>query len=451
MDSALVLLLTTVITLTPLAAAPMVGQVYNRRNITVDYQGELQTGGGIGVYYVQSNPPGPVRERSSTLYTSWQGNFATEPLPEYRNWFIDRRLMARRGDFTIKTVRIQQDIECRGWAATPNDKWVTLGRDFFLTFNTSMPTRKDASGRPVDALWQHDKVVEVRDVRKLAVWVHNYTFNHANKTTATLVFAALEGGIEGGITTKNMPDHARMANVTSIACDVVVEMMEDTLTVGDAPGPAISINPMTNIFVVGQGRPPNKKYVGKMNEVALWFAVAPVANGAYVYGTQPMYSYTENWIPERYTSTDEGANSAWTIDYIKNFIRVSTGASMLGEVDKWAYVNDPEHPSKAQFPSYFPIVKMDPGKPILLTILPLIILVCGSILIIWNVKMHRNMAIPIMRKATLGEIIKSSQTSDVMGPAILDQQNATKPSGLDKLEVRFQEGDTGLWGLYNAR
>ena len=52
LDSALVLLLTTVITLTPPTVAPVLGQAYNRVNITVKYQGELQTGGGIGVYYV---------------------------------------------------------------------------------------------------------------------------------------------------------------------------------------------------------------------------------------------------------------------------------------------------------------------------------------------------------------------------------------------------------------
>lgn len=239
-----------------------------------------------------------------------------------------------------------------------------------------------------------------------------------------------------------------MANISSIACVIAVEMMEDTLTVGSAPGPAVPINPMTNIFIVGQARPPNPLYVGKMNEVALWFAVAPVANGAYVHGTQPMSSHQPNSLPERYASTDEGEANDWTIDYIGNFIRVSTGASMLGEVNKWEFENDPERPSKAQFPSYVSVVKMNPNKPVLLIILPLTILGCGALLFVWNINMHRSMAIPIMRNATLGEIIKSSQTTDIAEAAKLDQQDATKPSGLDKLEVRFKEGDTALWGLY---
>ncbi|KAF2631566.1 hypothetical protein BU25DRAFT_455006 [Macroventuria anomochaeta] len=316
-----------------------------------------------------------------------------------------------------------------------------------------MPTRKNVTGGTVRELFQHDKIVEMRDLAKLAVWVHNYTFDSANKTTATLVVAALGGDIRDGITTTNMPRKVKTASITSIACDVAVEMMEDTLTVGNAPGPAVLINAMTNISVVGQGRPPDKRYIGKMNELALWFAVAPVANGECVCGTQLMYTYKPRWIPERYTSTHYGSNSGWTNNYIKKFIRVSTGASILGEVDEWVYP-DPEKPKKAataQFPSYFPVIKMDPSKSIFLIILPLVIVGCGSLLMLWNVKMHKCMAIPIMRNATLGEIIKSSHTEDVLGPAAIDHQDATKPSSLEKLEVRFKMGDTTLWGLHNAK
>ncbi|KAJ4383388.1 hypothetical protein N0V86_001435 [Didymella sp. IMI 355093] len=224
------------------------------------------------------------------------------------------------------------------------------------------------------------------------------------------------------------------------------------MTVGNPPGPAVFINPMTNIQVAGQNRPPDPMYQGKMNEVALWFAVAPVANGAYVYGTQPMYTYRANWIPERYTSTDTGNNGGWTIDYIKNFIRVSTGASILGEVDKWGFGDDdPQHPKTARFPSYCAVMKMDTNKPVLLIILPLIIASCGSLLMVLNVKMHRSMSIPIMRNAALDEIIKSSQTDAILGPAAIDKLDAKKPSDLGKLVLRFKEGDDGLWGLYSAK
>jgi hypothetical protein len=436
LDSAVVLLLTAAITLTPLAAAPVLGKVYNRANMTTVYKSQLQGGGGIGVYWVQSNPPGPYRERANAMYTSWQGNLSSEPLPEYRHWFIDRNLMAKRGNFTVETVRIKQDIECRGWAATPNKKRITAGREDFWVFNTSMPTRTNYDGRKTRKLWQHDQVVRVRDSKKLAVWVHNYTFDNPNKTIVTLIFAALEGDIEGGITTTTVPKGAGNKNVSSIACNVAVEVIEDTLTVGEPPGPAKPINSMAQIKDPGSR---NKK-----NELALWFAVSPVANGAYVYGTQPMYTYKQDWIPERYTSTDSGDNGGWTIDYIKNFIKISTSASILGEVEKWPK-------GTTQFFSNFPVVKTDPRKTILLTILPLIILVCGSVLSIWNVKMYKAMAIPVMRKATLGEVIQSSQTTDILASTAVDHDDPTNSSGLEKLEVIFREAETGIWGFYRAK
>ena len=174
LDAVIVLLLTTAITSVPFAAAPVVGRVYNRANVTVTYQSELRGGGGIGPYFVQANPAGVLRDRASVLYTSWENQLANKPLPKYRNWFIDRTKMVKRGNFTVEAVRIQQDIECRGWSATANDEVESLGaRDYSITFNTSMPVRRNVTGQPVRKLWQHDNVVEVRDVAKLAVWVHN--------------------------------------------------------------------------------------------------------------------------------------------------------------------------------------------------------------------------------------------------------------------------------------
>lgn len=80
------------------------------------------------------------------------------------------------------------------------------------------------------------------------------------------------------------------------------------------------------------------------NELDLWFAVAPVANGAYVYGAYPMYRYKKDGVPGRYTSIGQGESGGWTIEYIKEFIRVSTGASILAEVDSWPI-------GKTRFPS----------------------------------------------------------------------------------------------------
>ena len=460
LNSALILILTTLITLTPFAAAPLIGQVYSRGNVTVQYQSGLQVGGGINVAYTQSNPPGPTRERSTALYTSWQARISDEPLPKHRLWFIDRTLMAERGNFSIGTVRIQQDIQCGGWVATPNKEWVTGGGQSFMAFNTSMRSSSNKSGFGARTT-RHSKVVRVRDVNKLAVWVHNYTFTSANKTTATLIFAALDGKIEDGRSTqrKSLPDDARTKSISSVACHVSVELIEATLTVGNAPGPAVPVNYMTNLKAFERVNSSDSNGTRNMNELALWFAVAPVANGAYVYGSQPMYRYVSRWLPERYTENSAGHNHGWTISYIKRFIRISTGASILGDVGKYAihrYVEDEDaedvkNAASVEFPSYVHVMKMDPSKLILLIILPLIILGCGSILIVWNVKMHKAMGIPIMRKATLDEMIKSIQTGNVLDAAAMDSLDAAKPSHLGKLRLRFRKDDSGTWSMYKVK
>jgi len=53
-----------------------------------------------------------------------------------------------------------------------------------------------------------------------------------------------------------------------------------------------------------------------------------------------MYEYNGNWIPERYTTVSiaadgPGLEDHWIVDYNKNFIRISMGASMQREINKW--------------------------------------------------------------------------------------------------------------------
>ncbi|KAJ4347595.1 hypothetical protein N0V95_005289 [Ascochyta clinopodiicola] len=436
LDSIFVVLSTLIITLSPLAAAPVIGQVYNRGNVSVEFLSETRSGGGIGPLYQQTNPPGVLREFSATTYTSWQSKLSSEPMPEHRDWFIDRRAWSERGNFTIETVKMQQDIDCRGWDATPTKK----GKYFW--FETEM--NKDGKTQRSKAS-QHDEGVYVRDWPRLSVWTHSYTFLSPTKTIATVIFAAMNGTVDLGMLSSTMPDGMKVDSISSIACDIAVEFSEDTLVVGDG-GPPVRVNTLKNLH----DPKTSEKEVGNStvwNELLLWFAVAPVANGANAYGAQPMYLFSKDWLPERFTSTDTGNNDGWTVDHIKNFIRVITGASLLGEAGKWP-IGDP-----IQVPSYAfgPSLKMDPTRPIYLFVLPSIITTLGLLLLIWNLRMHRRQDIPIMRKATLGEMLKSSQTVDVFSAAALDKIDATESSGLNRLRVKFLRSEEGVWGLYDRK
>jgi hypothetical protein len=52
-----------------------------------------------------------------------------------------------------------------------------------------------------------------------------------------------------------------------------------------------------------------------------------------------------------------------------------------------------------------------------------------------------------MRKATIGEILKSAQTEDVRRRAMRNMQIPNQISQLDDLRVQFGATEAGLWGL----
>ncbi|KAF1948137.1 hypothetical protein CC80DRAFT_395622, partial [Byssothecium circinans] len=155
------------------------------------------------------------------------------------------------------------------------------------------------------------------------------------RTATTLVFAALNGSIDGGSTTQLQ--HNKIRNISSIACDVDVDLVNDRLIVGqEVPQPTAppTINSVEHLLV---GRPNvtlhkdrhryDPKGTNTLNELALWFGVAPITAGASLFGGAPMWMYIENDLPRRYTSSNEGYNSGWTTQYIENFIRVCIGSA----------------------------------------------------------------------------------------------------------------------------
>lgn len=439
--SAFVLLCTVIITLIPLSAAPTIGYVYDRQNVSTKFKSQYQPGGGIGPFFVQKNPPGPRREAAASLYTSWAYNLSSEPMPQYRDWFIDRQALVDRGNFTVGAVRMKQNVSCKDWNAVPTG----MNRSLH-SFETKLASHK----RPEYSKYnQHSGEVLVRDRPSLAVWVHDYEFHSSTRTTATIIFAALNGTIKGGSTTSVSQGSltAKMTRgndgftVSSIACDVDIALVDDILKVGSGtPGAPVQINSANALRDPSWNR---SSYKGTLNELALWFAVAPVANGASVDGAQPMYNYngTGSVIFQRYVSTNGGPNDQWTIDNIKRFIHISIGASALGDSTVWPSGGLVTLNSMAN------TLKLDPSRSLLLSIPPLIIMVLGKLLLFWNVIHHRRLEIPSMRLSTLGEFLKSAQTEDILRPAASDVRNSGRPSSLHKLRVEFVRTSAGYWGL----
>jgi hypothetical protein len=252
-------------------------------------------------------------------------------MPEYRDWFIDRRTLAERGNMTVKAVQLKQIVTCQAWK--PEKPEIEDGD---LWFKTKMA---DKRRNAID----HDKKVKIQCRPRLAVWAHNYSFLSPTRTKTMLVFAALDGSIDGGVTTTDLPKRSKVANMSTVACDVDIEIVNNQLKVGnggDSARALVQINSLSHLRVTG----PNSTQetlvrfgtneTDTLNELALWFTVAPIVNGASVDGAQPMYdciSQSNDDLPGRSTSGKSGSNSHWTIPYIENFIKVSIGASAIAD------------------------------------------------------------------------------------------------------------------------
>jgi hypothetical protein len=280
LDAAVVLICTILVISMPLIAPLVIGHIYDQPQLLVPYKSQHRSGGGFGQIFVQTNPPTVSRPRASSLFTSWAENDIQEPMPDYRDWYIDRQSLSARGDFVAQAVRIKREISCRGWKVEQVSGSNSTRR---VSFKTHMADsihefrKKNSSGS-----------VLVRNYPQMATWIDDFVFHSPTRTSATLVFAALGGRIEGGLESKleGLPGRA-IHNVTALACNVDVELVDDTLTVGSGlppaylPHPLPTLSSLARFMVAGRNHTATYTY----NENALWFAVAPVLVGASVHGT----------------------------------------------------------------------------------------------------------------------------------------------------------------------
>lgn len=424
LNSGLILFATINITLLPLAGAPLMGRVFNQQNQSSVFESLYERPGGmIGPIFIQRNPPGVMLERAAAWYTSWAWNMSTEPMGYQRSWILDRKTLSECGNFSANAVRLQQETSCTGWKARPK-KW----KNGILTFNTRM--NNPENGRSEGD--QHSTAVKVRNKDKLAVWADDYVFESPTKTRATVVFAAINGSIVGGDTTTT---EGFGKQITSIACQITIEFVDDILTVGVAPDTA-----RAQLGSVAQLR--NSK---SLNELALWFAISPVGNGASVFGTMPMYDAPWGEIPLRFTSTNEGLNKGWEMEKIRHFISVSIGATALR-----ASTSPDANPVTMRSSAH--TLKLDPNRPLLLLVLPVLILINAAFLVLWNARLYRQTKIPCYQQAKLSEILTFSQSNDLREAAESAWRSEGEKNELDSLGVRYWY-DEGAWALHtvNAR
>lgn len=411
----LFLVASIVVFMTPLAAAPLVGTVWTRIDTPYTFKTMYHVGGGIGRMFAQVNPPVSVGAESLAAYIAWSRGLSAEIRPDLRGWIVCRPDMRELGDFTARAVRVQQTVTCNPFALT---EIKSPGKDIAL-FGTNM-AKQNYRNRLLDS----SDNVKVRLAETLAVWADTFDFIHANRSTARIVFAAFNGTIESGIEAKLSDDaYWYPTTVSSVACDIDIEFIDDLLIVGngspkDRPIPTLSSIEGIHISFRNNTQDKNSPE-NTLNENALWSAVAPIIVCPSVDGAQPMYYRDPDSnvsIPTGYTkapfNTYERGLPAndWTLDDLKRFINVSVGSTALASAQNFRE----DHPEQQTIYTVVKTRKLDPARVVYLAI-PVIIIVAGEILLMyWNVILHRQEGITMMRMARITDILENVRPGSIV-------------------------------------
>ncbi|RSL47097.1 hypothetical protein CEP54_013574 [Fusarium duplospermum] len=379
LETVLIILCLSVLALIPFSAAPLVGYVYDPHNITMPFKASYLPAGGMGPIFTQRGTP-PIMPSSVSQavskYIAWSNQLSSEPLPEYRDWYVNRDYLSELGKITVNAVRLEKSIKCTGDSLElkhpPGDN--------FLTVATPLPQRHP--GRKWSA-----KRVKIRNQPRLTMWVHDFEFISPHRTRSTLIFAALNGTIEAGTVTYAPTTWRKnwSKGISAVSCTVDVELVDDTLIVGS--GYIKPPEPITSVDIVGTGNG------GNINEIALWFGVARTVVGVNVEGHQPLFELGAYGLLISFTSTTQSTNgTSWTLQNLVHFIDVSMGA--MATASSKAFFKGV---ANVTIPSLQHTTKLDPARPPLLAIPIFLALGVVIVLLLESMRLHRRYPVPLMR------------------------------------------------------
>jgi hypothetical protein len=126
-------------------------------------------------------------------------------------------------------------------------------------------------------------------------------------------------------------------------------------------------------------------------------------------------------------------NTKWTFEYIEKFIRGAIGALAQAASGGW----NEGHPVVMTSIAF--TRKLDPHGVALFAIPPILIVILRLLLMIWNQKCHVKLHLFIIRKAPLGEILKSALTDDMYRAVRSGKDESDQPSRLNKMMTKYKK------------
>ncbi|KAK4223197.1 hypothetical protein QBC38DRAFT_488114 [Podospora fimiseda] len=421
-----------VVTLLPVSAPPIIGHAFTPIWQEVELKSNYTTGGGITELYAQTNPPTSVIVQVLANYASWATNPSSEPLPDHRDWYVDRQFLSERGNLSANAVKLNTSISC-----IPHElEQFTRDNVFWNGFKTNMSrTNTNIPGDKASSseTW-------FRPQPGLTLWADSFDFVSENQTRTTLIFASINGTIEGGATTP-LTMH-NLTTASAISCTVDISASDSVLTLHP------SISPLPTLSSLSFLTSPNSS----LNELLLWFTISPLLTGPSIDGAQPTFynsSTTNRPIP--FTSLaiplSESQNN-WTIPALQEFIHLSIGA--LAQSTSSSSESTPTQ-LVTTILTLHKIKSLSYPRSLLLLIPPLITLCIFISLAIWNTLVHKKLGIPVMRLLSTGEILKSVQTRYMRQIAGIDSAKTYLPQDMGGIEVKYGVDRDGIVGFASAK
>ncbi|PVI01891.1 hypothetical protein DM02DRAFT_627221 [Periconia macrospinosa] len=370
----------------------------------------IPTRPGIGPGFEQVYPSPRVIPWAATkafsMMSSWSKNLATEPLPEFREYLVDRTALAKIGQMKATAVRMKKNVTCRGHSV------ITKGfnkTDGAFSVDPSKPDRSIQS-------------VRFRRQLMLSTWVDGVTTydDNPNRSTTTVIFANINGDIEGG----NTYPLDKAYTISALACDIDIELVDDIMEIGDSNPPLGDLGSLNDMSPPG----------GKVSNLTTWLGAATTIFGVTIAGAQPMFETTPTGFGF-YTTSTHGVNaSRWSAHDVHKFINMTTGAFAMSMVGWW----DHDAPRKfSNITSTYRSKIMDHQRSYILLAPIAGILAATMFLAGISMYMHHFLDIPVMRQATITDILLSSQTESIRETACEYAKDPIGSLHLSKMKVRY--------------
>ncbi|KAK5133456.1 hypothetical protein LTR08_007698 [Meristemomyces frigidus] len=415
----------------------IVGHVFSQVPVSTTFLSNHTAGGGTGFPFSQANPPGILPDavgNAYPLYNAWANGVSPEPMPGYRDFIVNRSNLTKIGNFAINALEANKQINC---SALPINITGDVLRGGYENQSFAVGTHMDT------------EEVGLRLQGQLTLWVDNFTSIDDNTAVTRIFFAAINGSIEGGYSnsvTEKMA-YFNYTGISSLACDVRIALYDSVLRVDSVPGRShkeaeanATLSSLATLKLATQTPP----YVD-----AVWLAAVLGTFGVPAYGFQPMFSpgpslVNETSLPVAFTTSIQlGESYSWTQATLENFIIVGSGALGMVLGNSWVLSNVTVASSS---PSQ-EIRWLDPTRSYVLLV-PLGLLL-GSVIVqaCISILMHQSTNLGVIRLGQTGELVASSQTSDMRAAFERTRAGGNSSAALGQLKVRYGVVADGYDGL----